>query len=144
MKKTLIATAVVAITAIAAYIFWSNIKTPAENLQSKTLSMAVYTDNNYAAKIYDASTAGLTISVKKVNAKSNEVVWVESFPALALKLFPTLENAFKPVIKIPAMSAKDVLEVSYTLTYDSKGSVLQMANTEVVTASDKGLLQINI
>ncbi|HVX48716.1 MAG TPA: hypothetical protein VHB48_01115 [Chitinophagaceae bacterium] len=144
MKKIFIATAIAAASITAWFVYHYSNTAVAENAGNKTISMAVYTSNNYTAKIYDAATAGLTVIVKKLNAKNNEVVLQQSFPALALKLFPSSENAFKPAITIPAVSGKDVLEVSYTLTYNSKGSILQMEGNQVIDGKTDNAIDINI
>jgi hypothetical protein len=111
---------------------------------SKTINMAVFTDNNYTSKIYDVATAGLTVTVKKVNKNKAETVFEKSFPVLALKFFPAAINPFKEAIQIPAVNANDVLQVSYTLTYNANGSVMQMESNEVVTGKEDGQLEINI
>ena len=119
--------------------------TVAEKTESKTINMAVFTSNNYNAAIYNASTAGLKITVKKANGNKTETVWEKSFPSLALKFFPGAVNAFKQVIEIPAILKKDVLQVSYILTYNTGGSIIQMQGDEVVDGKhSSGVIAINI
>ena len=131
--------------AIAIFSFsCTNQQVAAAKTVSKTINMAVFTDNNYTSKIYDIATAALTVTVKKVDKNNTETVFEKSFPALALKFFPGAINAFKEAIEIPAVNEKDVLQVSYTLTYNANGSVLQMENNEVVTGKEDGQLEINI
>lgn len=143
MKKVL-SIITIAIT-IAVFSFSCSSKLAvAEKTVSKTINMAVFTDNNYTSKIYDVATAGLTVTVKKVNDKKTETVWEKSFPALALKFFPDAVNAFKAAIQIPSVNEKDVLQVSYTLTYNANGSIMQMQGDEVVTGKENGQLEINI
>ena len=144
MKK-LLSIITVAVTTAILFSSCATRQATAEKTVSKTINMAVFTDNNYTPKIYDAATAGLTVTVKKVSSNKNEVVWEKSFPALALKFFPGAVNAFKEAIQIPALLEKDILQVSYTLTYNAGGNIMQMQGDEVVTPKEsKGQLEINI
>ena len=143
MKKFL---SIIAVTAVIGIFPFSYKPTQAvaEKTVNKIIQMAVFTDNNYTPKIYDAATAGLTVTVKKVGSNKNEVVWEKSFPALALKFFPGTVNPFKMAIEIPGMLEKDVLQVSYTLTYNANGNILQMQGDEMFEPKGNGQLEINI
>jgi len=143
MKKLLSILTVAIAVSMFSFSCTSN-KTIAEKTVNKTIDLAVFTDNNYTNKIYDAATAGLTLTVKKVNKNNVETVFEKSFPALALKFFPAAINAFKAAIEIPSVKEKDVLQVSYTLTYNSNGSVMQMQGDEMFTGKDGSKLEINI
>ncbi len=144
MKKYLLIIAVAAAVIMLSFSCKSKMAV-AEKAIDKTIDMAVFTNSNYTSKVYDDATAGLTVTVKKAKKNATEIVWEESFPSLALKLFPAAINAFVEAIHIPAIQAKDVLEVSYTLTYNSKGSTMQMQGDKVVTgkqSSDKIFINI--
>jgi exosome complex RNA-binding protein Rrp42 (RNase PH superfamily) len=111
----------------------------------KTINMQVYTTNNYSSKVYDGSTAALYISVNKTAKNKSEVVMEKTFPSMPLQYFPDAVNAFKDSILVAGVKQEEALNVSYTLTYNSNGSVVQMQGSEVITGNQKdGKLLINI
>ncbi len=144
MKKFL---SIIAFTAITSAFFFSckPASVASEKTVSKTINMAVFTSNDYNAAIYNASTAGLKVTITKAKGNKTETVWEKSFPSIALKFFPGAVNAFKEAIQIPALLEKDILQVSYTLTYNTGGSIIQMQGDEFVDGKqNNGLLEINI
>jgi len=144
MKKIL-AVILAAITITAACFYSANIKPAPVAVVNKTVNMTVFTNNNYATKVYDASSAALTIKIKKAGSNSNATVWEKSFPALALKLFPDAVNAFKAAISLPSIPGSDDLQIFYVLTYNSNGSTLQLQGNEIVKAKQKsGSININV
>ena len=107
--------------------------------------MAVFTSNDYTAKVYEGTTAGLSIKVKKEQKGKDVVVLEKSFPSMPLQFFPGAVNAFKDSIQIAGIKNEETLQVSYTLTSNSNGSIMQMQGDEMITGLEKGTaLNINI
>lgn len=147
MKKNLtwfaIGAAVVLLTA------WSKPlieKMNAEKPVSKNISFAVYKENNYASKVYDDASAKLQVSVVKVRGDKRSIVWTKEYDAKLLKEYPSLENALAQKITVNnVVDSKERLEVVYTITYDAKGSKIQLQDGAVITKGQKdGKLFINI
>ncbi|CAN5495275.1 hypothetical protein BH10BAC2_BH10BAC2_12540 [soil metagenome] len=137
MKKFLI-TSAVACTAIilSLFAFSNTANTTTEGQAAKTIDMQVYAAANYSSAAYNSSNASLHVTVTRLKDSNKEIVWQMDYPALELKAFPENINAFKQQINIPAIFGKTSnLEIDYTLTYNSNGSILQMKNTEVLDAS---------
>jgi hypothetical protein len=123
----------------------SSNKTVDEKIANKTISMAVFTSSNYASKIYEGTTAGLEITVKKAQKNKETVVLEKTFPAIPLQSFPDALNAFKNSIKVSNVRNDDAVEISYILTYNSNGSVVKMQSDEVVSGEEQSdTLNINI
>lgn len=107
--------------------------------------MAVFTSSNYNAEIYEGTTAGLSVTVKKLQNDSEVVVLEKSFPSMPLQFFPAAVNAFKDSIQIAGVKNEEALQVSYVLTYNSNGNIIQMQGDEVITGMQSGgALSINI
>jgi len=144
MKKIITITAIAIIAAATIFSFTA----PGKGMQqtvSKTINMLVFTNSNYNAAVYDLSTASLAITVKKAGSKTNEVLWTKSFPELALKFFPASVNAFKEAIELPAVSSKDELQITYTLTYNTGGKLMYLQGSEILSAKQANTkLDINI
>ena len=120
-------------------------KNVGESAADKTINMAVFTSNDYTAKIYEGTTAGLSITVKKTQLEKNVVVLEKTFPSMPLQFFPDAVNAFKDSIQVAGVKNEESIEISYTLTYNSNGSIIQMQGNEVIAGANKhGLVTINI
>lgn len=106
---------------------------------NKNISFAVYKSDNYSSDVYNNTSATLHIVITKVRGTSRTIVWDKTFDAKLLKQYPSLENAITQQVTVPnVLDSKERIEVTYTLTYDSHGSQLQMQNgTEVDGTSDK-------
>jgi len=110
-----------------------------EKTVNKNISFAVYKGDNYTSDVYNNTSATLHITITKVRGTNRSVVWDKTFDAKLLKQYPSLENALTQQVTVPnVLDKKEHLEVTYTLTYDSNGSELQMQNgTVVYGSSDK-------
>jgi hypothetical protein len=114
--------------------------------EDKQISLAIYANNNYTYKVYDEALAKVHVTVTKVKGNSKTVVWEKSFDAMPLSSYPTISDAITQEVSIPKVfDAKEELLVSYSITYESKGSVLEFVSREVVSkGSKKGSLFIAI
>lgn len=118
--------------------------TPAKPVE-KSVSFALYKEGNYAAEIYRNTSAKVHITIEKVSGKSRRTVWEKTFDAQTLAKYPSLQEAMAQTVKVPnVFDAKEHLEVSYTLTYNSKGSELQMQNGMIVKGNGSDKVYIGI
>ncbi len=146
MKKQL--SGLVVITAALMLTAWikpiKELITP-EKAISKNISFEVYKASNYTAAIYNDASARLQVTVVKVRGNERSIVWQKNYDAKLLNQYPSAENAFSQNVVINnVVDSKEHLEVFYTLTYDSKGSVMQVQDGEVIAKGAKnGRLFIN-
>ncbi|MEP7318733.1 MAG: hypothetical protein ABI921_08320 [Panacibacter sp.] len=113
---------------------------------SQSISFAVYKGNNYTSEVYNNTSAQIHITVEKVSGNNRSKVWDKTFDAKQLKQYPSIENALSQKVTVPnVLNKKEHLEVTYTLTYNSKGSELRMQNGTVVSGDLKsGKVDISI
>ncbi|HEY6975348.1 MAG TPA: hypothetical protein VH396_03600 [Chitinophagaceae bacterium] len=110
----------------------------------KTVSVAVYKENNYKAKVYDRTYAEVHIDLEKVNGKNRTPVWDTTFDAKLLRQYPSVEKALSREITVEKLAdKKEHLEINYLIRYNSNGSVLQMQSGSVI-ADSSGKLSIGI
>lgn len=117
-----------------------------EKTVTKNVSLAVYRADNYNASVYAGASASLQVSIVKVRGNERTVVWQKAYDARLLRDYPMLQNAMAQNITVKnVVDSKDKLEVVYTLTYDAKGSQLQLQNGTIISKGEKdGKLFINI
>ena len=110
----------------------------------KSISIEVYKGSQYASDIYANTSAQVHIIVEKVNNKGERTVIWDTISAKLLKQYPSEGQALQQHIVIPNVNErKEHLEVTYILTYNSKGSELQMQDGMVVSGKS-GKLDISI
>jgi hypothetical protein len=108
----------------------------------KNISFNLYRAGSYTAKIYDSTAAEIEIRVEKVNGKSRTQVWDTTFGPRMLRKYPSIEKALSKTITVAdVLERKEHLEISYVITYDSKGNILQMQDGPYVL---NDLEEINI
>jgi hypothetical protein len=133
--------------AVAAYVMSGSTKqtvTPAKPVE-KNISFALYKGNDYNADVYNNTSATVHIVIEKISSKGRTTVWEKTFDAQTLKQYPSLQQAIAQTVKVPnVFDSKEYLEVSYTLTYDSKGSQLQMQNGVMVKGNGTDKVYISI
>ena len=133
--------------AVAAYVMSGSTKqtvTPAKPVE-KNISFALYKGNDYNADVYNNTSATVHIVIEKISSKGRTTVWEKTFDAQTLKQYPSLQQAIAQTVKVPnVFDSKEHLEVSYTLTYNSKGSELQMQNGIMVNGNGTDKVYISI
>ena len=140
MKKHLLWFTVVLVAAALA-IFHTQVAAwiAPEKPVSKSISLEVYKADDYSAAIYNDASAKLRVTVTKVSGKNRTIVWDKTFDALQLRQYPSLKNAISQKVVIGnVFDSKEHLEVTYTLTYNSKGNVLEMQNGVLVSKGNPG------
>jgi len=110
----------------------------------KTVSVAVYKENNYKARVYDCTYAEIHIDLEKVNGKDRTSVWDTTFHSKLLRQYPSVEKALSRRITIENLvDKKEHLEINYLIRYNSNGSMLQRQSGSVI-ADSSGKLDIGI
>ena len=147
MKKYSLITAILSILVVSVF-FQKQVRSALfpEAPVSKQIQLAIFTQNNYSAAVYEQAKASVHVTVTKLKGKSRYIVWEKTFEEMALKKYPTVHNAFTQQVTVPnIIDGKEKLLITYTVTYEAKGSVLKLGSGTMVSKgvmSDK--LQINI
>ncbi len=112
----------------------------------KEINLAMFTNNNYSASSYDAARASVEVTVSKVNENKVTVLNRKTFNFLQLKQYPCAANAINNTVKIAGnLKSSDLLMVTYTITYNTDGSVLRFQNSELISKETlKDNIKINI
>jgi len=118
----------------------------AEQPVKKNISFAVCFDRNYSAAAYENALAQPRIIINKLRAGSKIVVWDKTYDFKQLRDYSSLKDGIlENVVINNLMESKEELEVTYILTYNTKGSVLKMCNDTIFTAStQRGQVYINL
>jgi molybdenum cofactor biosynthesis enzyme MoaA len=110
----------------------------------KTVSVAIYKENSYKAKVYDCTYAEIQIDLEKVNGKNRIHIWDTTFHKKLLRQYPFAEKAFSRKLTVEkVVDKKEHLEINYLIKYNSNGSILQMQNGSII-ADTSGKLSIGI
>ena len=100
----------------------------------KNVNLEVYKSNDYLSAIYNDATAKISITITKVSRNSRMIVWNKTFNALQLKQYPSLEDALLQKVAIDnVFDNKEHLEVRCTISYNSKGGLLEIHNGVLVS-----------
>src|SRR5438046_1162323 len=91
----------------------------------KNLSFAVYKGAAYASAAYNNTSAQLHVTIEKVKGINHTQVWSKTFDARQVTQYPLLEQATLQTVEVP-VSCDEHLEITYTITYNSGGSELQV------------------
>jgi hypothetical protein len=132
---------------ILAAVIYRPVKETAETkLVNKNISFTVYKSSSYTSVVYNNTSAQVNIIVEKVNTKGqHQIVWDKKLAQKYLSEYPVAENALKQNITISNLDGKkEYLLVQYIVTYNSKGSELQMHSSTVLTANNTGNVDISI
>jgi len=113
---------------------------------NKNLSFAVYNSNAYTSAAYNNTSAEVHITVEKVSTSGKHtIVWDKKLDSKSLSQYPSLKNALEQNVTIPNVNQKkEYLAVHYTLTYNSKGSELQMWESTIVKENNSEKVEIKI
>ena len=135
MKKLLIFLPVMFVVSLifAKTIFFASGAKPV----NKEISFSVFSNSDYRAHAYDSSLAQVEVTVTKISGNSSVVLLSRHFDAMQLKDYKNAGSAQTQKISMPqVMGDKDYLIVSYTVTYNTKGSIVTLEKQDVM---DKGI-----
>ena len=113
---------------------------------NKNISFAVYKSTPYTSAVYNNASASVHIIIEKVDTRGQHTkVWDKTLNSKYLSQYPSVENALKQNITINNVNQKkEYLVVYYTLTYNSKGSELQMHEGTIVKENNSEKIDIKI
>ncbi|MEP6846042.1 MAG: hypothetical protein ABI861_08560 [Panacibacter sp.] len=135
MKKYIMGFAVILL--ITGTAFYKPIK---EKMQDKpvdkNISFTIYKGANYTSKAYDCTYVQVHINVEKIRGNKHTLVWEKTFDEKELKQYPSLADAITQQINVPGVvEKKEHLQIKYVLTYNSRGTELQMQGASIVADS---------
>ncbi len=100
---------------------------------NKEINLAIFTENNYHAAVYDSSLAQVEVTIKKISGNASQIVLTKTFEAMLLKQYASVKNALTEQMSIgDIQEANEYLEITYTVAYTTKGSLLYFENSEIV------------
>jgi hypothetical protein len=103
------------------------------NLVNKKIDLTIYTDNNYNSAAYDSSLAQVEVTVTRVNGNSSYTALTKTYDAKQLKQFATEKNPEIDLVNIQSVKDdKELLIITYNVTYNTKGSKFTIERKEVV------------
>lgn len=105
----------------------------------KNINLEVYKSNDYLSAIYNDASAKIYVSITKVSGNTRLTVWSKTFDAIQLKQYPSLEGPLSQKIAIKnVFDSKEHLEILSTVSYYSKGSVLEIKDGVLVSKGTTG------
>src|SRR4051812_7683386 len=111
----------------------------------KNISFAVYKGTAYASPVYNNTSAQLHVTIEKVKGINHTQVWSKTFDARLVKQYPSFEQAMLQTVTVSKVSCNEHLEITYTITYNSNGSELQMQSGALVNGNEmSGKIDISI
>ncbi len=118
----------------------------AEKNVNKEISFTITRDSNYNQKVYDMATASVRVVIFKVRDHKQTILWNKVYGNMLLKDFPVTGKNMAETVTVRNISdKKEKLYVTYMVTYNAKGSVVELQNgTTLSKGSKQDKLDINI
>ena len=99
----------------------------------KEIHFSIFSGSDYHSAAYNDAKASVEVTVSKVNGDKAIVIGKKSFSALELSKFPSSANAISDTLLISdTIESNEVLMVTYTITYNTNGSIIQFQNKEII------------
>lgn len=132
MKKILIiasiAAAAVMVCGITGVINFSR------KAETKQINFSVSKTASYESQAYSDAFATLSVCVYKVRGNERELLWKHNYNATQLKKFPAANKPMQQTVTIDDITdSRAKIEVCYSLIYNTKGSIMNFCNTEIVS-----------
>ncbi len=145
MKKAIIFTSIL-LPALVALLLVTPLFRNAKKPVNKEINLAISSNNNYNSAAYDEATASVHVVITKVNGNQQTVVSDKIYSSMPLRQVPTNGNAINSKIIVPnVFDGKEKIVVSYTIIYDSRGSVIEFCNGQIAAEkSDHDHIDISI
>ena len=131
MKKLLI---FLPILFLVTFVFSNNLSLFSHSKKvDKEIHLSIFSNSNYNASVYDNDQAIIEVTVSKMDKNKIVIINKQSYKALQLKQYPSAANAISKNVKVNAtFNGDELLLITYTITYNSNGSILSFQNSEVV------------
>ncbi len=112
----------------------------------KEISISLFSGSNYSAAAYDDARAMVVVTISKQDAHHRVIIGKRTYRATALKQFPSAGNAFVDTFQLAGtVKNNEQLMVTYTITYNSNGSVITFENKDIIpkeSATDTIIISI--
>mgnify|MGYP000856855724 CR=1 FL=1 len=110
----------------------------------KDINLSVYKTASYDAPAYKDAYASLNVTVYRIKGNKKELLWKHNYNATQLKNYPGADKPFQQKVAIKDITdSRAKIEVCYSLSYNTKGSVINFCNTEVIGKKEKAKI-VNI
>jgi hypothetical protein len=120
-----------------------DIVTP-EKPVSKTLEISMYAKADYSEEIYKGSKAKVQVTISKYRNKKFQVIHQEVLEASSLNNIPSKTNPFVKAIQVNNLyEKKDLLVATYTVSYESNGSILKY-DKHILIPKSKGNRELTV
>ena len=108
-------------------------------VEDKSVSFSIFKSISYNSEAYSNTSAQVQITVEKVNTNGeHKKVWVKTYSAKYLSQYPDAAKALSGTVVVSNLnSKKEYLQVTYILTYNSKGQELQIQGGDVIKEKNK-------
>jgi hypothetical protein len=118
----------------------------AEKPVTKQISYSIARDISYNQQAYDKAVATVHVVIFKVRDHKQIVLWNKNYDATPLKNYPVTASALQQTVTVNnILEGKEKLYVTYTITYNTKGSTIQIENGTCLAKGDnKGRLLISL
>ncbi len=118
----------------------------AEKAVNKEVSFSITRDSNYNEKAYDMASATVRVVIFKVRDNKQTILWNKVYGSKLLKDFPVNDKQMAETVTVRNISdRKEKLFVTYIVTYNTKGSVVELQNgTTLAKGANQGKLEISL
>ena len=107
---------------------------------NKEINLSIFSSSNYSTAAYDDAQATIEVTISKIKGDKKAVLSKQFYKAMQLKQFPSFSNAITKKMSINnTIGNSEVLMVTYTIRYNSNGSIITFENNQVIdkeTAKD--------
>ena len=107
---------------------------------NKEINLSIFSSSNYSTAAYDDAQATIEVTISKIKGDKKAVLSKQFYKAMQLKQFPSFSNAITKKMSINnTVGNSEVLMVTYTISYNSNGSIITFENNQVInkeTAKD--------
>ncbi|HEX8334354.1 MAG TPA: hypothetical protein VF622_17155 [Segetibacter sp.] len=111
---------------------------------SKTLEISMYAKAAYSGEIYKGSKAKVHVTISKYRNKKFQVIYDTILEAGDLNNLPSQKNAFTKAIQVNNFyEGKELLVATYTVSYESNGSVLKY-DKHILIPESKGKRELAV
>ncbi len=100
---------------------------------NKEINLSIFSGSNYNTAAYDDANATVEITVNKINGNKKTVLSRQSYKAVQLKQYPFADKAITKMFTVNSlMGNNEILMITYTISYNSNGSVITFENNQVL------------
>lgn len=104
----------------------------------RNINLSVYKTASYDAPAYKDAYASLNVTVFRVKGNKREKLWSHNYNATQLKDYPCADKPFQQKVAIKDITdSRAKIEICYSLSYNTKGSIINFCNTEEISKKDK-------